>query len=196
MSVRKLVIGNRSYRGYDEERAVTDVELKKLVELARFTPSSVNAQPLKYYMVWERGQVENVLNMTKWAARLKNLKLPKDGKHPGAFIIICQDLSITENIEQFRYDAGIAAQTMLLGAVEKGLGGCILGNFDEEGIKNLFGLGEEIKVHLVVAFGKPDEKVVLTEPGEDGNVAYYRDETGEVHYVPKRPLDELILNRE
>ena len=47
---------------------------------------------------------------------------------------------------------------------------------------------------LIVAFGKPDETIVLTELEEGGSVNYYRDED-DVHYVPKRKLEDIIITR-
>jgi len=44
---------------------------------------------------------------------------------------------------------------------------------------------------LIVAFGKPDEEVVLTDAA-DGKTAYYRD-AEDRHYVPKRALSEIVL---
>ena len=88
---------------------------------------------------------------------------------------------------------GIVAQTMLLAAVEKGLGGCMIGNYDAGQVKQALGLAEHLAPVLILALGKPDETIVITEVGEDGNVNYYRDEN-DVHYVPKRSLEDLIIN--
>ena len=46
---------------------------------------------------------------------------------------------------------------------------------------------------LIVALGKPDEKVVITDVPKDGDIGYYRDED-DVHYVPKRRLEDIVLN--
>ena len=93
----------------------------------------------------------------------------------------------------FLRDIGIVAQTMLLAAVEKGLGGCMIGNFSKKKTKELLHLPEEIEPNLIVAFGKPAEEIILTEVGEDGSTNYYRDETNRIHYVPKRALEDILL---
>lgn len=164
----------------------------ELVELTRLAASSANRQPLKYYVATKHEEVEAILALTGWGAMLKPMKLPKDGKHPTAFVVICQDTEISGNLEQYKYDAGIVAEAMLLGATEKGLGGCMLGNFKEAELKKLLGFGDELVIQLVVAFGKPDEEIHL-EDAENGNVKYYRDEAGEVHFVPKRKMEDIIL---
>ena len=107
--------------------------------------------------------------------------------------MICLDKSIAPNETAFLRDVGIAAQTILLAATEKGLGGCMIGNFNRAALKELIQLPENVEPNLVVAIGKPAEKVVLTEAGADGNTRYYRDETGTVHFVPKRALKDILL---
>ncbi|MCH4190900.1 MAG: nitroreductase family protein [Butyrivibrio sp.] len=191
--IRDLVQKNRSYRGYDESYHFTRDKLEEFVDCTRFCASSVNAQPLKYYIAWEKETVEKIQTLTHWAAALPQLELPHMGKHPTAFIVICQDLQIDSNQNRFQRDIGIAAQTILLAAVEQGLGGCMIGNFQAGDLKKALQLGAEIQPMLVVALGKPAEKIVLTEVGTDGSTAYYRDEE-DVHYVPKRSLKSELLN--
>ena len=125
-----LIKANRSYRGYDHSRAVTKDELLHLVEAARLCPSSVNMQPLKYFLACDSSTVATIQAETKWAKGLPELTLPHPGKEPTAFIVICQDTSIDANLSRFQRDVGIVAQTMLLTAVEMGLGGCMIGNFN------------------------------------------------------------------
>ncbi len=192
MTLYELVRKSRSYRGYDESRQLTREELLELIECARLCPSSVNRQPLKYYPVWEHEQAERVLALTRWARALPELTLPHPGKHPTAFIIICQDQEIDPSLTRYQKDVGIVAQTMLLAAVEKGLGGCMIGNFDPGPMSAELGLDPRYAPLLVVALGKPDETIVLTEVGPESGTDYYRD-ADDVHYVPKRSLEDILL---
>lgn len=187
-----LLKADRSYRGYDETRRITEEELKSFVDYTRYTPSSVNKQPLKYYLVWKKEELAKVQAMTGWAKGLPELTLPHQGMCPTGFIIICQDTRIDASLTRYQRDVGIAAHTMLLAATEKGLGGCMIGNFGAAQVKEGLGLSEELMPMLIVAFGKPMEKVVLTEIEKDGDTSYYRDEE-DVHYVPKRKLEDIIL---
>jgi len=191
--LKELVLKNRSYRGYDSARKVTREELLQLVDLTRYTASSANKQPLKYHIAYEEAEVNKIQALTKWAAVLPKLNLPYEGTCPTAFIVICHDTQVNPNMNVFRPDIGIAAQTMLLAATEMGLGGCMIGNFPKEEMKALLNPGEAIEPVLVVAIGKPNEEIVLTDVGEDGNTAYYRDETGRIHYVPKRALEDILI---
>ncbi len=88
-------------------------------------------------------------------------------------------------------DDGIAAQSILLGAVEAGFGGCIIHSLNRNKLKEILHLDDQYEIIHVLALGKPKETVVLDEIKE-GDVKYWRDET-QVHHVPKRSLDEIIL---
>ena len=191
--LKDLIRANRSCRGYDESRKITREELLELVDCARLTPSSTNMQPLRYYLAWEKEEVDRIQGLTKWVGALPQMELPHPGMRPTAFIVICQDKGIDENLNRYQKDVGIVAQTMLLAAVEQGLGGCMIGNFQAGEVMEVLGLPEEIRPLLIVAFGKPTEEIHLVDVPEDGNTNYYRDEN-DVHYVPKRSLEEELLN--
>lgn len=189
---RELVEKNRSYRGYDESYRFTKEQLLEYVDLTRYCASSVNGQPLKYYIAYEKDEVDIINPMTKWARALPNMTLPHDNMHPTGFVIICQDTDISPNLARYQKDIGIVAQTITLAAVEDGLGGCMIGNFSPDEVKEKLNLADNLQPMLIVALGKPAEKIVIKEisNGEDTN--YYRDEN-DVHYVPKRKLDDIII---
>ncbi|MEG0737531.1 MAG: nitroreductase family protein [Longicatena sp.] len=185
-----LVVQNRSYRGYDESRKIIKEEMLDMINHARLCASSVNKQPLKYYVAYDEEMVKKIQPLTGWAKAL-DMKLPHDGKCPTGFIVICQDTNIMKNTDAFLRDVGIVAQTMLLRAVEMGLG-CMIGNFKVEDIQKTLHLKEGIYPHLILAIGKPDEEVIITDV-QDQNTNYYRDEEDR-HYVPKRSLEDLLIN--
>ncbi len=191
---KDLVKANRSYRGYDESRRVTREELLEMVDCARLAASSVNMQPLRYYIAWEKDEVDRIQPLTGWAKGLPDLELPHKGMCPTAFIIICQDTKVWESLARFQKDVGLAAQTILLAATEMGLGGCMIGSFQAGEVRRALDLPEHLAPMLVVAIGKPAERIVLTEAAEGESVAYYRD-ADDVHYVPKRALKDIVLER-
>ncbi|ARP50627.1 MULTISPECIES: nitroreductase family protein [Caproicibacterium] len=190
--IRDLVEKSRSYRGYDQSRRVSRDELLQLVDCARLTPSSVNRQPLRYYLACTPEQTAKIQPLTHWARALQPIQLPHPGHCPPAFIIICQDTNVDSSLQRYQRDVGIVAQTMLLVAVEKGLGGCMIGNFSPAEVAKALDLKPNLVPMLVVAIGKPDETIILTEVKND-DTNYYRDEN-DVHYVPKRRLEDLIIN--
>jgi nitroreductase len=188
MNFKNLVKKNRSYRRFDENYYIDREILVELVGLARWAASGRNAQPLKYNLSNDPATNESIFSTLEWAGYLKNWR-PAKGERPAAYIIVLLDKRITDN---FYCDDGIAMQNILLGAVEKGLGGCIIRSINKPKLRNLINVPAHLEIIDVVALGKPMEKVVLKDVGEDGDIKYYRDEAG-VHYVPKRTLDELIV---
>ncbi|SFG79949.1 nitroreductase family protein [Oribacterium sp. WCC10] len=190
--LRDIILKNRSYRGFNEERNVTTDELFSLVDDARVTGSAANRQPLKYYISNDSMEVEEILKHTKWAGALPELHLPKPGTHPKAFVIMLQDKDIQPNTQAVLIDVGIAAQTILLSATEKGLGGLMIRNFGPEPLSALLGLPDNLTPVMVIALGEPAETVTLVDIPKDGNINYYRDENG-THFVPKRRLEDIVL---
>ncbi len=189
--LKDLVIKNRSIRTYDRSQRVTRERLLKYIDVARLTPSAVNLQPI-LYLPLEQEAADRILPYTGWARAL-DIKLPPEGKGPGAFILLCIDRSVTPNPAPVMRDIGIVAQTLLLCAVEDGLGGCMIASLQNEKIKAELSLEDDIDVLLCVAIGYPDEKVVLEELEKGGSVAYWRDEDN-VHHVPKRKLEDIVIN--
>lgn len=188
-----LVKQARSHRGFRQDRKVTRQELEHLVECARFTPAARNDQMLKYYLAEKPETVAAIQPLTKWAGALAELHLPRKGAEPVAYIVICLDGSLAENPAPYQRDVGIVAQTILLAAAEMGLNGCMIGSFAAGELREKLGLPEAIKPQLLLALGEGTDRIVMTDVGEDGSTTYYRD-AEDIHYVPKRTLEQLILN--
>ena len=192
MEFQELVRKNRSYRRFDEAFPLTEDILRQLVDLARTVPCGRNAQVLRYRLVWEKEERERVFPCLGWAKGLPDWPGPAPGERPGGYLIV---LCPKEAAGKRGFDLGIACQTILLGAVDRGLGGCMLTNIKRDELTAALGLdGDVWSVEVAVALGKPKETVKLVSLPESGDTNYYRDEAG-VHYVPKRSLDDLILPR-
>lgn len=188
--LRDLVLNNRSYRGFAPDVHIPEERVRAWIDLARRCPSARNTQPLKYAVVADETTCAKILPHTYWAGSL-GIQLPPIGHEPVAYIIVCHDTSLGAINNFSLMDVGIASQTILLAATEEGFGGCMIGALKADPIREILAIPETLTPVLAIALGKPDETVVLTE-AQDGAVRYYRDEKN-VHYVPKRPLDEIIL---
>ncbi|MFA5032558.1 MAG: nitroreductase family protein [bacterium] len=186
---KDTVLKNRSYRRFYEDHTVTIETLKELVDLARLTPSGANLQPLKYILSCEPDKNALIFQHLAWAGYLKDWDGPVKGERPAAYIIILGD---TEIAKTFGCDYGITAQTILLGAVDKGLGGCMLASIKKEELRKALNIPAQYEILLALAIGKPKETVVIDklEPGKD--IKYWRDAQN-VHHVPKRELKDIIL---
>jgi len=188
--IRDLILKNRSYRRFDETIVIDRKILVNLVDLARLSASGGNKQPLKYMLSWDPQQNARVFKYLGWAAYLKDWEGPAEGERPSAYIIILGDKEISPAID---CDHGIASQSILLGATELGLGGCIIHSVQREGLRNELGIDPRYDIKLVLAIGKPNEQVVIEEVRPDGEYKYWRDEQ-QIHHVPKRSLDDVILD--
>ncbi len=190
--LKDLILASRSFRSFSPSVRITEEELRTLVDHARVTASSLNLQMLKFRLVTNRDEVAAVQDDVRWAGKIRDIvKLPPDGHGPAAFIVICTDRSVHPAADGFLIDVGIAAEAIMLAATEAGLGGCMMTSFSRETLPSLLSLPAEITPQLVLALGKPDEQVELTEPAPDGDVSYYREDG--IHFVRKRRLDDLIL---
>jgi len=186
----ELVLKNRSYRRYYQD-AATDLDtLRELVNLARLSASGGNLQPLKYIISCDPQRNTLIFPNLAWAGYLKDWPGPGEGERPSAYIIILKDTEIKSPITE--YDCGIACQSMLLGATERGLGGCIIYNVNRKKLQEALTIPDRYEIPLVLALGKPKEKIQIEAVGSDGDIKYWRDEKA-VHHVPKRDLDDIII---
>ncbi|MCC8089050.1 MAG: nitroreductase family protein [Rikenellaceae bacterium] len=189
MKFSELVLKNRSYRRFAQNKAIEYREIEHLIDIARITTSGRNLQPLKYKIVNDPEGCGNIFPLLVWAGYLKDWDGPAEEERPSAYIIMCSDSNIT--LADTKYDQGISAQTILLGAVDKGFGGCIIATFDKTGLTKCLHLTGNLNPVLVIALGYPKENIVLTE-ADGSSIEYYRDNEGN-HYVPKRTLKDILI---
>ncbi len=189
--VKDLVVKNRSYRRFNQDRPIGREDLADLVDLARLSASAANMQPLKFLVSYDPVTNGLIFDCLGWAAYLKDWPGPQEGERPSAYIVVLGDTEISTN---FWCDHGIAAQSILLGAVEKGLGGCMIASVRKDRLREALHIPDRFEILLVIALGEPREKVVIEEVGPDGDIRYWRDESG-VHHVPKRSLEDVFVER-
>ncbi len=189
MSIAELLKRNRSYRRFHEDRRIETQTLTGLVELTRLCPSSANRQALKFLPACSQPETDAIFPHLRWAAALKDWPGPAKGERPAAYIVVLGDREIHS---KFDVDCGIVAQSILLGAVEQGLGGCMIASIDRDRLRAALAIPERYAIVLVIALGRPAETVVLEDATDPANIDYWRDAEG-VHHVPKRPLDELLV---
>jgi nitroreductase len=162
-----------------------------LVDLARLSASAANLQPLRYVLSVDSQKNSQIFSCLGWAAYLKDWKGPKEGERPSAYIIVLSD---SEKANDFvGYDCGIASQSILLGAREKELAGCMIASINRQQLRSLLNIDARFKILLVIAIGKPKEEVVIESVGSDDNIRYWRD-SDSVHHVPKRNLKDIIID--
>ena len=188
--LKDLITKNRSFRRFCQDSSIDRQTLEELIELARLSASSANLQPLKYILSCQPQKNALIFPHLAWAGYLTDWTGPADDERPTAYIIIIGDKNITAN---FHCDHGIAAQSILLGAAEKNLGGCIVGSIQRDKLRQALNIPPNLDILLVLALGKPKETVVLETAGDDSDIKYYRDKK-DIHHVPKRPLKDIIID--
>ncbi|MBI2437909.1 MAG: nitroreductase family protein [Lentisphaerae bacterium] len=195
---KTLVVKTRTVRRFHQEFRVKRSELLELVDLARLSASGGNLQSLKFILSCESKRNERIFPCLAWAGYLKGWGGPAEGERPAAYIIILGDTTIRRD---FGCDHGIAAQSMMLGATARGLGGCIIGSIQRERLRSALAIPGEYEILLALALGRPKEKVIL-ETVKDGDIKYWRDNKSDIkywrdnksrHHVPKRSLREIVL---
>lgn len=189
--LQELIRKNRSYRRFYQEHIISGDVLNDLVDKARISSSAANLQSLRYIIVNDQETNELIFSTLRWAGYLPDWKGPSEGEKPSAYIVMLGDREFPK-FQQF--DGGIAAQSILLGATELGLGGCIFASVDRERLQNDLEIPPALEIIVVIALGKPKEMVVLEEVNSAGDIKYWRDEK-QLHHVPKRQLNEIIIKR-
>lgn len=177
-TVDELLTKNRSTRGYKKAYKVSRGELERIAGVCTRIPSARNQQVLRMRLVTHDSGADLVLPLIKMGAALPELHLPFPGTEPEAFIVVCSTVAENPMVD---IDLGIAAQSMLLKAVEMGLNGLIIAAFNRAKLQEALSL--PYPPLLVLAIGKGDEHIELKSIGESESHAYYRE--GGVHYVPK-----------
>ena len=186
--IKDLILKNRSYRRFHQDTPIGMETLKELVDLARISNSGANKQPLKYVLVCDPETNAKIFDQIGWAGALKDWPGPEEGERPTAYIIVLSDTAIG----MAGVDHGIAITNILLGAVEKGLGGVMLATVKKDVVRADLDIDEKYEILLVVALGKPKEIVQLDDVEEGGSTVYWRDDN-QAHHVPKRKLEDIIV---
>jgi len=190
MKFSEIVEKNRSCRRFEENKTITADELTDLVNMARLIPSASNLQPLKYILAEKPEKCTIIFRSLLWAGYLTDWPGPEPGERPAAYIIILSDKEISKAV---KWDHGIAAQTILLGAVSKGFSGCMIGSINKEQLRKDIKIPDQYEIELVIALGYPKEKIIIDNIEAGESIKYYRDLQGN-HHVPKRKLADIILN--
>lgn len=188
MNVYDAIMTRRTIRKF-EQKKVDRKDLERLVDCARVAAYGANVQPLKFAIVDNEETLKKIYPSTKWAGALTD-GAPKENERPAAYIAVLGDKNIKSN-GVFEVEAGAAVTTMMLEAVEMGLGTCWLGAIQRDEIKKTLAVDESLDVVYLMAVGYPMQNSRMVEM-QDGNVKYFESEDGTIN-VPKRSLEEVLV---
>ncbi len=194
--LHKLIKQNRTFRRFYEDIKISNEDLISFIELARLSSSPRNQQALKFYFSNTEDINKGIFKTLSWAGALPNWDAPEKGERPSAYVIILGDNSLIKEGAKAYHEvaSGIVAQSITLGASKKDFGACMIAAIKRKPLREFLNLPEHLEILLVIAIGKPKETVILKEMPKNGNYNYWRDEK-QNHYVPKRSLDEIIINK-
>jgi nitroreductase len=190
MMFKDLILNARSIRRFQADRPIDEQTLLELVDQARFVASARNLQPLRYIISCDPQKNDLIFPCLLWPKPWEDLK-PAEHQRPTGYVVIVADTSIHTSIG---LDCGIAAQTILLGAAERGLGACIIALVSHSPLRAAFNISEKYKILVVIALGYPSDTVILDERElEEDPTAFFRDED-EIWHVCKRKLKDVLLS--
>ncbi len=172
-----------------EPKPVPKEAIEWLIDCARLAPSAANLQPLRFIATVDDKVIGSALPFLRWAGYVRPRRDPVPGAYPKAMVVVCHDREVSDS-HFLCYDVGSAVQTILLAGVSRGLGGCWIGAIEEAGLRDVFKVSENWKIHCVVALGYPAEDPVVEE-AKGGEIRYFLDDSDRLH-VPKRPLSEVL----
>lgn len=189
MDFLNLVREARSCRRFDETSPLSQEDIRWLLECARCVPSAGNAQQLRFISITHGPICDDLFTMTRWAAALKDWNGPQKGERPTAFIAVLMPEKAGDRV---CFDVGITCQTIQLAATSRGWGACMILSFEHDRASNLLQIPSGMKIALLVGLGVAMEKRVIEPMPADGSHAYWRD-SHNIHHVPKRSVDELLI---
>ena len=188
--IADLIRKNRSCRRFFQKHRLDLETLTELVDLARLSASAANLQPLRYILSVDPHKNALIFPCLGWAGYIEDWPGPEEGERPSGYIVILSDSKKAN--AYVGYDCGIAGQSILLGAREKGLAGCMIASIKRQKLRETLGIDPRFKIPLVIAIGKPKEEVVIENVDSDKGIRYWRDKKG-IHHVPKRKLKDIIV---
>ena len=191
--MKELIEKTRTFRRFQQDKDIEKSTLVALINLARLGGSARNSQPWQYCIINDKDDCKKIFSYIGWAGYLSDWKGPVPGEQPNAYILCLLNRNwLKGNDKEAQFDLGIATQNLLLGAIEKGIGGCRIGSFSPK-LSDLFELEAHLELSLVIALGYPQEKVVIETCESEEDIKYWRDDAG-IHHVPKRKLDDIVID--
>ncbi|MDP7416074.1 MAG: nitroreductase family protein [Dehalococcoidales bacterium] len=187
MEVSEAVNKRRSIREFKDIAVPYDM-LEKCVDAARLAPSTRNRQPCEYIIVDDEPLLPQVFDTVRlWFAT------PPPGRRPRAYIITLVNSTSENELGGVRkttiYDVGMAAENIMLVALEHGLGTCAILSYQERVLRQTLNIPAKYEIALMLALGFPDESPVVEAAA--GSVRLWRDHQG-VRHIPKRNLKDIF----
>jgi nitroreductase len=192
MDVYEAAVKRRAIRRFQDRPVSYDI-LEKCVDAGRLAPSGRNHQVCEYIIIDDARVLPGVFDNIGGSAKLPPEKGgPLPANTPKAYIIILINKGWEADAGRRRvslYDVGMAAENIMLVALEQGIGACPILMFNENGLRKVLNIPDGYDIALVIAMGYPDESPQV-EVATD-SVTGWVDDQG-VRHVPKRKLADIV----
>jgi nitroreductase len=187
-----LLEGRRTYRRFDESRAIPEKVIADMKRAAQLASSAMNRQPLRYIYIRDTETVNAVFDITSWGGALPNGEgRPKVGERPTLFVVLLTEKNLQTKYTAF--DEGLAASNLTLSAYAHGVGSCILGSVKSDRLRDMLSIDEALDISCVIGFGYPAHKSSVVEVSGDESTSYYLDENRDF-VVPKKKIDDVVTD--
>jgi len=148
MDVMEAIRKRRSIRAY-QDRPVEEEKLQAVLEAGRLAPSAKNLQEWRYVVVRDpdlRAKLADAANGQKFV-----------GEAPVVIVACAETDQHRMPCGEMSYpiDVAISLDHMSLKAVEEGLGTCWIGAFNQEAVKKLLGIPDDVRVVELMPLGHP-----------------------------------------
>lgn len=144
-------------RKYSAGKPVEREKIERCIEAARLAPSACNSQPWRFVVV-DDPKLKKAVARETFGKLLSFNHFSLEA--PVLVVMVTEKPNMTswigrvvKNRQYYLMDIGIAAEHFCLQAAEIGLGTCMLGWFDEKGVKKLLGVPKRKRIDLIIAVG-------------------------------------------
>jgi nitroreductase len=187
MKLSELYKQCRTFRRF-KQIEIPEQDMDDILNDLRYVHSGNNRQTLSYIAVQSKAKRDAIAKVIKYASLLpRELADPKPEEEAMAYLVIIADAEHSRTVD---IDTGIAAEYTVESAFEKGIGSCMMLNFNAQKINEILGLPQNRTAAMVIALGFPSHTSEAVEIGADGSTAYTCDET--YHYrVPKKTAEQI-----
>ena len=165
MDLDEAITGRRSVRKYTDY-AVSDEEIRALIEAAGWAPSWANTQVWEFIAVRDKALIEKVVG-----TYAEKNPATKGSLNASVLIVACAKTGVsgcyggkevTKLANWYMFDLGMAVQNLCLKAHAMGLGTVVVGLMDHEACRKVLGVPAGYEVVAVVPVGRPEA------PGRSG----------------------------
>ena len=174
MDFYEVVRTRRSIRRYRPDPIPEDA-LNRVLEAARAAPSGSNRQPTRFILVRDQDLKERLAPLAGDQGFIADAPL----------VMVACGQNIHYNRGNYMgdhamlVDVAIAVDHLTLAARAEGLGTCWIGLFDNEPIKALLSIPQDVQVVALVPIGYPEREFASTGPRKPLSELAYHERYGE-----------------